>query len=72
LGPDDLFGEVEGEVGKEGKVLILRTVRVTYRLRVPEDLRETVERVHEVHAASCPVARSISPCVAIETHVAYV
>ena len=71
MGPDDLIAEVEGDVGKDGKVLVLRKVRVTYRLRVPEEARETVERVHEFHAQSCPVARSISPCVEIETRVEY-
>jgi organic hydroperoxide reductase OsmC/OhrA len=48
-------------------VLILRRVRVEYHLRVPRETREVAERVHEVHQASCPVARSITPGVVIET-----
>lgn len=72
MGPDDLIARVEGDVGKDGKILVLRRVRVTYHLRVSEAVRDTVERVNEAHASSCPVARSISPCVAIETSVEYV
>jgi len=46
---------------------------VTYRLSgVSEDKKEAAERVHTKHAEWCPVARSISPQIEIETKLEYV
>jgi len=54
-------------------VLIVRKISVAYRLSgVEEDQKETVERVHSRHAEWCPVARSISPQIEIETTLEYV
>ncbi len=54
-------------------MLVIRRIHVTYRLRgVPGDRRDAVERVRGVHAASCPVARTIGRCVEIETTVEFV
>jgi uncharacterized OsmC-like protein len=63
----DLVSEAEGEVEKEGKVLVIRRIRVRYRLNIATEHRETAERVHGFHADYCPVARTISDCVEIET-----
>jgi uncharacterized OsmC-like protein len=51
----------------EGKVLVVRRLRVTYRLVAEEAQRATVERVLGFHADRCPVARTIGGCVAITT-----
>ena len=51
----------------EGRVLIVRRIHVTYRLRLKPGERGTAERVHRIHADSCPVARSIKGCVQITT-----
>lgn len=67
VGEGSLFSEAEGEVGTEGKVLVIRRIRVRYRLEVAPEQRETAERVHGFHADYCPVARTISDCVEIET-----
>jgi organic hydroperoxide reductase OsmC/OhrA len=72
VGPDDLVGEVTGDIEKDGGVLVLRRVHVTYKLRVPDDARETAERVHEMHADGCPVARSIKGAIEVSTNVEYV
>lgn len=62
-----------GEVVKDGKVLVIRSIHVTYHLRgASEDQREAVERAHGFHADYCPVARSISPCIEITTELEYV
>jgi uncharacterized OsmC-like protein len=54
-------------------VLIVRKISVAYRLSgVEEDQKETVERIHSRHAEWCPVARSISPQIEIETTPEYV
>ena len=42
-----------------------------YTLQVDVEHRATAERVHELHAHSCPVARSIGGSVAITTELAF-
>lgn len=57
----------------EDRVLIVRKITVDYRLAgVTEEQRETVERVLGFHADKCPVARSISPQIEIETRMQFV
>jgi uncharacterized OsmC-like protein len=63
--------DVRGEVEPEGKVLIIRRVHVLFHLRTanPEEVRDTVERVHSVYADSCPVYRSLRPAFEITSSV---
>ena len=56
-----------GEVEKEDGVLVIRRIRVTYHLQADESVRETVERVHGVHHASCPVYRTLHRCIDVST-----
>jgi uncharacterized OsmC-like protein len=56
-----------GEVVDEDGVLVLKRIKVSYRLPVPDDRREVAGRVHAVHARACPVARSIGGAIEIET-----
>ena len=58
---------MSGEIGKQEKVLVIRRIRVVYRFEADEEHRATIERVHGFHADYCPVARSISGCIEIET-----
>jgi uncharacterized OsmC-like protein len=48
-------------------VLVIRRIFVHYKLRASEGARETVERVHNIHADHCPVARSIRAAIEIRT-----
>jgi uncharacterized OsmC-like protein len=66
-----LTADVRGEVENEDKVLIIRRVHVTFHLRAenPDEVRETVDRVHGVYADSCPVYRSLKPAFAITSSV---
>jgi organic hydroperoxide reductase OsmC/OhrA len=50
-------------------VLIIRRITVTYRLGVPADRREEVERVHGFHARFCPVARSLAGAIDVRTEL---
>jgi len=50
-------------------VLVIRRIRVSYHLRTPAEHRETAERVHKVHAAHCPVAKTLQPRVEITTEL---
>jgi organic hydroperoxide reductase OsmC/OhrA len=62
-----LVSEVTGEIELDGKVLIIKRIHAHYKLRAPEEQRETVERVHGKHAEFCPVARSIRAAIAVST-----
>ena len=60
-----------GDVEKEGGVLVLRRIHVNYKLRVPDpdEVRDTVARVLEIHVDKCPVARSLKGAIEITTEV---
>ena len=66
-----LTADVRGEVGNENKVLIIRRVHVSFRLQTanPDQVRETVNRVHSVYAEQCPVYRSLKPAFEITSAV---
>lgn len=67
------MSETIGEVHDVDGVLVVHTIKVRYQLSgVDVADRETVERVLGFHAAKCPVARSISPQIAIETELEFV
>ena len=51
----------------DGRVLVIRRIQVRYRLKLEPAKREAAERVLGFHAEHCPVARTLSPCVAIST-----
>jgi len=71
--PDDLIAEVVGDVEKEGGVLVLRRIHVNYKLSVPEpdEVRDTVVRVLEMHVDKCPVALSIKGAIGVTTAVEF-
>jgi uncharacterized OsmC-like protein len=62
-----------GEIEKDGKVLVIKRIHVTYKLRgvEGEEAREKVERAHGFHADYCPVARSIRDSIDITTELTY-
>ena len=62
-----LTSESVGEIELDGGVLVIRRIHVVYKLRAPESARETIERVHGVHADFCPVARSLGAAIDITT-----
>ena len=66
-----LSADVRGEVETEDKVLIIRRVHVTFHLQTanPDEVRETVDRVHGVYAEHCPVYRSLKPAFQITSSV---
>jgi uncharacterized OsmC-like protein len=58
-----------GEIETEDKVLVLKRIKQTFHLSAEEEDREKIERVIEVYAASCPVARSIQESIEITSEV---
>jgi uncharacterized OsmC-like protein len=62
-----LVGQVRGEIETEDGVLVIRRIHVTYEITAPEEARQTIERVHRIHADYCPVYRTLKPVIAITT-----
>ena len=62
---------MRGEIEKDGKVLVIRRIHVTYHLKADEDKRETAEKVLGFHADFCPVARTMKGCVDITTELQF-
>ncbi len=56
-----------GEIEKDGNVLVVKRIHVTYNLRIAPDQREAAQRVLEFHADFCPVARTLKVSVEITT-----
>lgn len=52
---------------KDGNVLVIKRIHVTYHLRAAKEHWETIERVQGIHADYCPVARTIRGCVEVTT-----
>ena len=64
------MGHARGEVELERKVLVVKRIEVTYSgLTVADEDRAKVDRVLEVHADSCPVARSLRGAIEITTRL---
>ena len=60
-----LVADVTGEVEKEDGVLVIRRIHVNMRLAAPDDVRETVERVHGMYAMRCPLYRTLHGAIAL-------
>ncbi len=54
-----LIGDVTGEVETEDGVLMIRRIHVEMHLVAPENMRETIERVHGMYAMHCPLYRTL-------------
>jgi uncharacterized OsmC-like protein len=63
-----LIGEAAGEIELEEKVLVIRRIHVTYRLRLDPDADgAAVQRAFDHHMRRCPVYRSISAAIEVTT-----
>jgi organic hydroperoxide reductase OsmC/OhrA len=50
-------------------VLVIKRIIVCYQLAVPADRHVDAERVHDVHARFCPVARSLDGSIEVRTEL---
>ena len=66
---ENLYAETVGEIEVEGKVLVIKRIKQTFHLTADESERETIERVLEVYADSCPVAASIKGSIEISSEL---
>ena len=62
---DAITAKVEGVNEVRDKVPVLTEINIRYRLRVPGDMREKVDRALETHQAKCPTAQSLAGAVHI-------
>jgi len=53
-----LTAEITGEVETEENVLVIRRIHVAMKLIAPQDVKDTVERVHGMYAMRCPLYRT--------------
>jgi len=60
-----LTADVRGEIENEDGVLVIRRIHVAFNLRAPENVHETVERVHGFFANKCPIFRSLHTAIEI-------
>ena len=64
-----LESDTIGEIEKEGNVLVIKRINITYKLKIDPELleekRDAIDRVMRVHPNSCPVYRSISGSIGI-------
>ena len=61
--------EARGEVERDGKVLVIKRIHADYHLKLDRTQRETAQRVHDMHAEFCPLARTLKGCVQITTQL---
>ncbi|HTY21185.1 MAG TPA: hypothetical protein VMC44_06070 [Geobacteraceae bacterium] len=61
-----LRAEVEGDIEIVNGVLKITTIRVKYRLKVPEEKANEAREAFEGCIAQCPAAQSLIGCIAIK------
>lgn len=62
-----LTADVVGEVETEDNVLVIRRIHVAMRLEASEEVRETVERVHDMYAMRCPLYRTLHRAIQLSS-----
>ena len=67
-----LTAEVQGNVGKEEGVLVIRHIQVRYLLQAAGEDRAKIQRAFDMHPMRCPVYRTLHNCIEITTELAVV
>ena len=71
-----LESDTIGEIEKEGNVLVIKRINITYQLKIDpkllEERRDAIDRVMRVHPNSCPVYRSISGSIDVSATLEFV
>jgi len=66
----NLIADVTGEVETEDGVLVIRRIHLAMQLAAPEEVRETVERVHKMYAMNCPLYRTLRNAIELTSSYA--
>jgi hypothetical protein len=65
--PEDRFrADVEGDIENVDGVLKITTIRVKYRLKVPEEKANEAREAFGGYISHCPAAQSLIGCIAIK------
>ena len=71
-----LESDTIGEIEKEGNVLVIKRINITYKLKIDpqllEEKRDAIDRVMRVHPNSCPVYRSISGSIDVSAELEFI
>ncbi len=67
-----LTADVQGKVGKEEGVLVIRHIHVKYLLQADGGDPAAVQRAFDLHPMRCPVYRTLHKCIEITTELAVV
>ena len=72
-GKDLLSSSTIGEIERENNVLVIKRIHIKYQLNIESQLAsekaDAIQRVMNIHAAACPVHKSISGCIEITTEL---
>ena len=63
LDPEDIEASAEGYHELRDRIPVLTRIHVSYRLRIPEGSRETVDRALARHVEKCPTANTLMGAV---------
>jgi organic hydroperoxide reductase OsmC/OhrA len=66
---ENISADTVGEIEVERKVLVIKRIKQTFHLETDEEDHETIERVLEVYADGCPVARSVKESIEISSEL---
>lgn len=64
--PEKLQAEAEGRIEEVDGKMILTGVTMKYRVKIPKDKRETVERALQHHENVCPVSASVRRGITVD------
>ena len=65
----NLHADTVGEIEVERKVLVIKRIKQVFHLTARERDRAKIERVLEVYADGCPVARSVKGSIEISSEL---
>ena len=60
---ENLTADVEGDISDVDGVLRITSIRVKYRVTIPADSRDKVERILPVYAEKCPAYQSVKDSI---------
>jgi uncharacterized OsmC-like protein len=60
---ENLTADVEGDIEDVRGVLRITRIRLRYMINAPKGKRESIERLLEHYAESCPAYQSVKGCI---------
>jgi organic hydroperoxide reductase OsmC/OhrA len=60
---DNLVAQVEGDIEDVDSVLRITKIRLRYRIRIPPESREKLDRLLASYAEKCPAYQSVKGCI---------